>query len=149
MLRVPPGLVFLAAGFLIWGLARVAPAARVTVPGSRAAAILLGAVGVMLMLLGVASFLRARTTVDPLHPGKASTLVVTGVYRFTRNPMYLGFALMLLAFVFRLSAWPGLIVVGLFVAYMNRFQIAGEEAALEARFGQAARDYRRAVRRWI
>lgn len=149
MPRIPPGLVALAAGFLIWGIARVAPGVRVSVPGGRTAAIVLAAAGVILMALGVVSFLRARTSVDPLRPERASTLVVTGVYRFTRNPMYLGFALMLLALVCRLSAWPGLIVVALFVAYMNRFQIAREEAALEARFGQAARDYRRTVRRWI
>ena len=148
-MRIPPGLVFLAAGFLIWCIARVAPAVRVVVPGSRAVAIVIGAIGVTLVLLGIASFIRARTTADPLHPEKASTLVVSGIYRFTRNPMYLGFAIMLLAFVVRLSAWPGVIVVMLFVAYMNRFQIRPEEAALEARFGDAARDYRRSVRRWI
>ena len=148
-MRIPPGLVFLAAGFLIWGIARLAPAARIVIPGSRAAAIVLGGIGVALMLLGIAAFIRARTTADPLHPEKASTLVVTGIYRYTRNPMYLGFALMLLAFVVRLSAWPAVIVVFLFVAYMNRFQISREEEALEQRFGEGARDYRRSVRRWI
>ena len=84
-----------------------------------------------------------------LHPEKASTLVVSGIYRFTHNPMYLGFALMLLALTSRLSTWPGLLVVALFVGYMNRFQIRPEEAALEARFGDAAREYRRSVRRWL
>lgn len=148
-MRIPPGLVFLAAGFLIWCIARFAPAARVAVPGSRAVAIVLGAIGVTLVLLGIAAFIRARTTADPLHPEKASTLVVRGIYRFMRNPMYLGFALMLLAFVVRLSVWPGVFVVVLFVVYMNRFQIRPEENALEARFGEAARAYRRSVRRWI
>ena len=147
--RIPPGLVFLAAGLLIWCIARFAPAARIVMPGSRAVAIVLGGIGIALVLLGIAAFVRARTTADPLHPEKASTLVMTGIYRYTRNPMYLGFALLLLAFVVRLSAWPGVIVVFLFVAYMNRFQIRPEEQALEARFGDAARDYLRRVRRWV
>ena len=147
--RIPPGLVFLAAGFLIWCIARFEPAVRLIIPGSRVVALVLGSIGVVLVLLGIAAFIRARTTADPLHPEKASTLVVTGIYGFTRNPMYLGFALLLLALVFRMEAWPGVIVVFLFVAYMNRFQISREEDALEARFGQAARDYLRSVRRWI
>lgn len=147
--RIPPGLVAIAGGLAIWAIARSVPASRVPVPGSRLTAAVLLAAGAVLVLLGVASFLRARTTVDPLHPEKASTLVVTGIYRFTRNPMYLGLALMLLALTFRLSAWPGLIIVALFVAYMNRFQIRPEEEALEARFGEAARAYRRSVRRWL
>lgn len=141
--------MFLAAGVLIWCLARFAPSMRVAVPGAREVAIVIGGIGLGVMILGIAAFIRARTTADPLHPEKASTLVVSGIYRVTRNPMYLGFAIMLLAFVVRLSAWPGVIVVVLFVAYMNRFQIRPEEDALEARFGEAARDYRRSVRRWI
>lgn len=149
MPRIPPGLVALAGGLTIWAIARYVPASRIALPGSRELAAVFFAIGVALMSLGVASFLRARTSVDPLHPEKASTLVVTGIYRFTRNPMYLGFALMLLALTLRLAVWPGLFVVALFVAWMNRFQIRPEEEALEARFGDAARDYRRAVRRWI
>lgn len=147
--RVPPGLIFLTAGFLIWCIARFVPAARVAVPGTRTAAIAIGAAGGALVVFALAGFIRARTTADPLHPEKASALVVSGLYRFTRNPMYLGLALLLLAFVVRLSVWPGVIVVLLFVAYMNRFQIRPEEDALEARFGEAAREYRRTVRRWI
>lgn len=148
-MRIPPGLVALAGGMAIWLLARYVPVSRIAVPGNRVMAAVTFGIGVALMLLGVASFLRARTSVDPLHPEKASTLVVTGIYRFTRNPMYLGFALMLLALALRLSVWPGLLIVGLFVACMNRFQIRPEEAALDARFGDAAREYRRSVRRWI
>jgi protein-S-isoprenylcysteine O-methyltransferase Ste14 len=148
-MRIPPGLVALAGALAIWAMARYVPGARVAVPGHRVMAAVFLIIGAVLMVLGVASFLRARTSVDPLRPEKASTLVVSGIYRFTRNPMYLGFALMLLALAFRLSAWPGIVIVALFVAYMNRFQIRPEEDALEARFGDAAREYRRAVRRWI
>lgn len=128
-MRIPPGFVALAGGLAIWAIARSVPQSRVVVPGSRGIAVGLGIAGVALMALGVAAFLRARTSVDPLHPEKASTLVVTGIYRITRNPMYLGFAAILLALTFRLSVWPGLLIV--------------------ARFGDAAREYRRAVRRWI
>lgn len=148
-MRIPPGLVALAGGLAIWSIARYVPASRIVVPGNRVMAAIAVVLGVALMAFGVVSFLRARTSVDPIHPEKASTLVVTGIYRFTRNPMYLGFALMLLALTLRVSAWPGLLVVALFVVYMNRFQIRPEEDALDARFGAASREYRRSVRRWI
>jgi len=95
------------------------------------------------------AFRQSHTTVDPVHPERASTLVVGGVYRFTRNPMYLGFALLLLAWVVYLSAWLGVLVIALFVAYMNRFQIKAEERALESQFGQAFREYKKSVRRWL
>ena len=98
---------------------------------------------------GVLSFRRARTTINPLTPEAATTLVISGVYRFTRNPMYLGFLLLLAAWVTWLAnplAWCAL---PLFVAYLNRFQIRPEEAALQSRFGSAFINYQAQVRRWI
>lgn len=148
-MRAPPLVVVFVAALLIWVVARYAPASTLVVPGRGVVAGVIAALGVVIALLGVLAFRQSRTTVDPLHPERASTLVAGGVYRFTRNPMYLGFALLLLAWVVYLSAWLGVLVIALFVAYMNRFQIKAEEQALEARFGQSFLDYKKSVRRWL
>jgi protein-S-isoprenylcysteine O-methyltransferase Ste14 len=98
----------------------------------------------------VTSFRRAQTTVDPTRPAKASALVVGGVYRLSRNPMYLGFLLLLLAWGVYLSHLPSLLLAPLaFVLYLNRFQITPEERALESLFGDEYRAYKREVRRWL
>jgi protein-S-isoprenylcysteine O-methyltransferase Ste14 len=85
-----------------------------------------------------------------LQPAQAASMVTSGVYRFTRNPMYLGMFCLLAAW----AAWLGRLaplLAGLpaFVLYMNRFQIRPEERALEQRFGAAFREYAARVRRWI
>ncbi|MBL38975.1 MAG: protein-S-isoprenylcysteine methyltransferase [Xanthomonadales bacterium] len=147
--KIPPVLVVIVAGLLIWAISRYVPSPSVIVPGKDLVAAVLVAVGAVVVVLGVVSFRRASTTVDPLHPEQASALVVSGVYRVTRNPMYLGFAIVLLAWVFYLSAWPALVVVVAYVAYISRFQIEPEEQALEARFGEAFLDYKQSVRRWL
>jgi protein-S-isoprenylcysteine O-methyltransferase Ste14 len=148
-LRVPPVVIVLIAALLIWGIARYVPAPRLVLPGSSIIAGVIAAAGIVVTLLGVVAFRQSHTTVNPLHPEQASTLVAGGVYRFTRNPMYLGFALVLLAWVVYLSAWLGVLVIALFFAYMQHFQIKSEEQALESRFGQAFLEYKKSVRRWL
>lgn len=105
--------------------------------------------GVCVALLGVASFRRARTTVNPLKPEKASALVMSGIYRYTRNPMYLGLLLALLGWAFFLSNALAFLSLPAFILYMNRFQIAPEERVLAARFGQEFAAYLSKVRRWL
>jgi protein-S-isoprenylcysteine O-methyltransferase Ste14 len=100
-------------------------------------------------LAGVVEFRKHKTTVDPRCPDKASGLVDTGVYRFSRNPMYVGFALFLVATVVALGAPLLLLGVLLFVIYMNRFQIRPEEQCLFDLFGATYEQYTRKVRRWL
>jgi len=113
------------------------------------AAVLVGSAGVAIALAGVLQFRRARTTVNPLQPSAASALVIRGVYKWTRNPMYLGMALVLLGWAIYLSSLAAAAVLPVFVAYLNRFQIAPEERALQARFGDEFARYRNTVRRWF
>ena len=125
------------------------PAMDVIVPGKRVIAGVLGAAGVLLDLAGLVNFLRAKTTVNPLKPAAASALVTAGVYRITRNPMYLGMAILLAAWGVYLANVAALAVLPLFIVYTNRFQIAPEERALEARFGAEYSRYCERVRRWL
>lgn len=105
--------------------------------------------GGLLAIAGVVEFARQKTTVDPRTPQKASALVVTGVYSISRNPMYVGFALWLLALVVYLRSPLLLSGVIFFVIYMNRFQIEPEERALSAMFGAEWEHYKARVRRWL
>ncbi|WP_413111459.1 methyltransferase family protein [Thaumasiovibrio sp. DFM-14] len=112
-------------------------------------ALLLAIVSVTIMLLGVITFRRYKTTVDPRYPHKSRALVTSGIYRLTRNPMYLG----MVGLLFALTIWYanplGLLSVILFCFYIKRHQIAIEEAHLRAKFGAEFDDYCRQVRRWI
>jgi protein-S-isoprenylcysteine O-methyltransferase Ste14 len=87
--------------------------------------------------------------VNPMTPEASSALVVAGIFRWTRNPMYLGMLVVLIAWALWLSNALAFIVLPLFVAYLNRFQILPEERALQARFGAEFERYCRSVRRWL
>ena len=147
--KVPPPVVALTAAAIIWGISRLAPqlamhsGIRVTV------SLAIVVAGVVFSVAGILSFRRAHTTANPTRPEEASSLVSTGIYRVTRNPMYFGLFLVLVAWaVFLSSAWALLGVAG-FVLYMNRFQIAPEERALSRRFGSEYASYKASVRRWL
>lgn len=99
--------------------------------------------------LGVAQFARAKTTVNPLNIAKASALVTTGVFGWTRNPMYLGMASVLVAWALFLSVPWVMLGPGLFAAFITRFQIIPEEHVMAAKFGAEYEVYRARVRRWI
>ena len=111
--------------------------------------LLLVALGGAADLAGLLAFRRHRTTVNPLAPQNSSTVVQDGIYRYSRNPMYLGMALLLTAWAVWLAQPACLLVLPLFVAYITRFQILPEERILLARFGAPYQDYLRRVRRWL
>ena len=152
-LKVPPPAVALASAgamkLLSWLPGRGALADAATGEGLQLLAPVIAALGVGIALAGVVEFRRAQTTVNPLKPETSSRLVTSGIYRHTRNPMYLGMAVVLLAWAAWLgSAWslPG---IAMFAAYLTRFQILPEEAALQRIFGKEFAEYRERVRRWL
>lgn len=148
-LKIPPVAVAFIAMGLIWLSDRLLPglSAQSSLRGPLSLLLLLAGAG--LGVAGVLQFRRAQTTVDPFHLDRASAMVASGVYARTRNPMYLGLALIVAAF----AAWYGNLVGGLivplFVLYMNRFQIVPEERMLSIKFGAPYRNYCGKVRRWI
>lgn len=147
--RIPPPIVGLLSAGLMWLLARELPQYRIPAPGATEAAILLAMIGAAIDLAGLAAFRKARTTINPLRPEKASSLVQNGIYRYTRNPMYLGMLVLLLAWTAYLAHPAAFAMLPLFVLYLNRFQIAPEERALARLFGAEFDAYRNRVRRWI
>ena len=148
-LKIPPPVVALICVAAMWAVAQVTPAFGF----SREVRWLLVGVfvlaGLFFDLRGLLSFLRARTTINPVKPHQASSLVTTGVYRFTRNPMYVGLVSMLVAVAIFLDAPFTLTGVMAFVLYINRFQIQPEEAVLLKIFGDSYRAYCERVPRWL
>lgn len=110
---------------------------------------ILAAAGAGVAGAGVVAFRRQRTTVDPRYPERATALVAAGIYRWTRNPMYLGFTSVALGAAAALGSPMALLGPGLLAVYLDRIQIPAEEHALLARFGASFESYRRTVRRWI
>ena len=148
-LRVPPPAVAAVAALLMWLAAEAVPVLDFPLPGREWISFVIAAAGLLILAAALVQFRRAKTTIDPIHPDAASTLVVGGIYRLTRNPMYLGLLTVLLGWAIWLANAAAFAVLPLFVAYLNRFQIGPEERALEACFGEAFGNYRRAVRRWL
>lgn len=148
-LKIPPLVIVLIIAGLMWLVARIAPEGGFRFPGRNGFAICFALAGIAIVSLGMAAIRRAGTTVNPLKPESASALVITGIYKRTRNPMYFGLLLVLLAWAIFLSNWLTLLFLPLFIAYMNRFQIEPEERALDSNFGEEFAAYKAKVRRWI
>jgi protein-S-isoprenylcysteine O-methyltransferase Ste14 len=147
-LKIPPVALVLIVAALMQFVSSAAPYMNFMFPSRWISSGSL-ALGAAICISGVVSFRRARTTVNPTTPGSASSLVVSGIYKFTRNPMYLGFLLALLGWALFLSNAIALAFVPAFVVYMNRFQIRPEERALASLFTHEYSAYLARVRRWV
>ena len=148
-LKIPPPLVALGTGILMWLAASLMPPFDIPDIIRVSATLTLALVGIGLDLTGLITFLRARTTINPLKPTATAALVTTGLYRFTRNPMYLGMLLVLLGWAMFLSNLAALLIAPLFALYITRFQIIPEERVLTEKFGTAFMVYQSQVRRWL
>ena len=107
------------------------------------------ALGALLVVQGARTFWRHETTIDPVDLERASTLVTGGIFRLSRNPMYVGFAAVLVGWAVCLAAPWSLAGPVAFVLFTTRFQIVPEERVMRAKFGRAYDDYRAQVRRWV
>jgi protein-S-isoprenylcysteine O-methyltransferase Ste14 len=133
----------------MWTVANIPPVFQLPNSARVPVAAVLIAIGAAIGIGGVMSFRRANTTVNPLKPETTAALVSTGVYSFTRNPMYLGMLLVLLAWALYLSSIWSFVGPVLFVSYITRFQIVPEERVLARLFGPPFAEYKKRVRRWI
>ncbi len=149
-LKIPPPLVALVCALLAWQLARTMPTLVLLPGGLRVPiAIFLVGIGFAFAAAGLLAFRRAHTTINPHSPTATRSIVRTGPYRFTRNPMYFGLACVLIGFCVWLGNPVAFLAVAIYVAYLTRFQIVPEERVLAEKFGAPYQDYLRAVRRWI
>jgi protein-S-isoprenylcysteine O-methyltransferase Ste14 len=148
-LRIPPPVVTLLVAGAMWGISHAAPLLELPALVRAGVAGTFFVAGAIISIAGIVSFRRAKTTVNPMKPETTSSLVCAGIYRISRNPMYLGILFALIAWaVFLSSAWA-LAGPAAFVLYINRFQIAPEERVMLTLFGGAYSDYKSEVRRWL
>jgi protein-S-isoprenylcysteine O-methyltransferase Ste14 len=148
-LRIPPRLVALAIGLAMWAASDAGPRFNLLQSHHWATALVGALIGAAVTFAGAITLRAAKTTLLPMKPRNTSALVTHGIYRLSRNPMYLGLALALVGWAAFLSAaWPLLGPI-LFVLYVNRFQIRPEERALTDLFGVEYTNYSRQVRRWL
>lgn len=148
-LKIPPVAQGVIALVLVWLLSRYWPVRRIDFMFKGVVSLGLIGAGVLVGAWAVATFIKLRTTVDPRYPDKASRLVVVGIYKYSRNPMYLAILLVLLGVALHRGALSSVLVVPLFVVYINRYQIAPEERSLAQQFGESYRHYAGRVRRWL
>jgi protein-S-isoprenylcysteine O-methyltransferase Ste14 len=147
--KIPPPVVGALVAAAMWSVSALGPQFPIATGPKYAAVAILAVAGVAFDLLGLLAFRAFRTTVNPLKPERASAMVTSGVYRVSRNPMYVGMVLLLLAWAVYLSALLPFAGPPIFVLYITRFQIQSEERVLKGIFGEEYSAYAARVRRWL
>lgn len=148
-LKVPPVAQVIITAAAMYGVSKMVPALTFSLNGSTALAVALGVMGLSLGIMGVTQFRIAQTTPNPQALEKVSSLVTSGVYQYSRNPMYVGLVLILLGWAFYLSHLLAFVLLPIFILYITRFQIQPEERMMAQKFGKTYQDYLNKVRRWI
>ena len=133
----------------MFGITRYVEAGRFAFPLQAPAAGMLLVVSLVLMVAAGLTFVRAKTTINPLRPERTSSLVTTGVFTWSRNPIYFADLLLLAALALWLGQAFAFALLPLFVVYLNHFQIVPEEETLLRLFGAQYDAYRSRVRRWL
>ena len=148
-LIIPPGVqvIFFSSAMLV--ISRYSVKANFSFTGVNEFALLCLIGGVAMIGSGIVTFIKAKTTVTPLHPDKASSLVTMGIYQYMRNPMYFGLLLILFSYGLYLQNLASLFVLPIYVWFISKYQIMPEEEALYKVFGDDYKNYQDRVRRWI
>lgn len=148
-MHIPPPVFALGAVLILYGGDKILPGLSIHPQGQWLVGAICVVLGVVIAAVSVRRFSQESTTITPAHPEKTSALVTDGIYRYTRNPMYLGMAFCIAGIGIGLGSLLTLVVLPVFVWLITHIQISIEEQALEKLFGAAYREYKSAVRRWI
>ena len=148
-LKIPPPIYALLFAWLMWIADSYFPLADLINPPWNKLALIILPVAIFIDFWSLFLFFRAHTSPSPLHPEKASHLVTSGIYRYSRNPMYLGLVLLLVSWGIFLGSLVALLLIPLFVFLLTGLQIIPEEKILDEKFGQQYREYKQKVRRWL
>lgn len=148
-LKVPPPLVLALAALLTYAAGAWFPGLTIRFPGQNVLAGILFCLGLLPDVIALRAFMRRKTTINPMAPDKTRTLVTDGIYRISRNPMYLGLLVLLIAISLYFGSLVSFLIVPAFVWYLTEFQIKPEEDRLRKIFGEPYEDYLSNVRRWV
>ena len=147
--KIPPLVVTAFAGILMYFTSVYSYEITFRLPMNFEILLIFIAMGIMFAVAGVVSFKIHKTTVNPVNTANVSTLVKTGIYKYTRNPMYVGMFMWLMGYGIYLTNPINILPLGIFVYYMNKYQIKPEEAFLFSAFGDDYIKYKQSVRRWL
>ena len=148
-LKIPPPLIALIFSVLMWGVSLLSNHAPLESALVVPLSVFIFLAGLAINISAAFSFRKADTTMNPMNPKKATNLVDTGVYKLSRNPMYLGFLFILIGWTIWLGSVFNIAILLLFIWYITIFQIVPEEKVLEVLFAEEFESYRSKVRRWI
>ena len=148
-LKIPPAVQLFISAILMWIISIYADNFRFIFKYNNELALFCLIIGGTIIVFGIAAFRKAETTVTPLHPDKASSLVAMGIYQYTRNPMYFGLLLILFSIGLYLQNLASMFVLPIYIWFISKYQIIPEEEALHKLFGQDYINYQDRVRRWI
>lgn len=137
------------ATFFIWLFARYVPLYHIAFHHQNLVVWVLIGTGGIIAISAIRAFIKLSTTIDPREPGKASELVSIGIYRYSRNPMYLGILLVLSGIALYFGALSSVLVIAAFVGFISKYQIVPEEMALQDKFAESYAQYSQKVRRWL
>ncbi len=147
-LKIPPALQFTIFALLMYGITQLS-GNHFKFKFQYIVVLTFVILGIFVGLTAVYSFKKAKTSVDPLTPSKASKLVTSGLYNYTRNPMYLALLLVLIALFFKCGNYYNIPILIIFIWYITTFQIKPEEKVLTEIFPDNFTNYCKKVRRWI
>ena len=145
--KIPPPIVTATFGLIIYFSKSFSPV--YSFENSNMISVIFLLFGLGIFSAAVQSFKKHKTTINPLSPDKASSLVNSGIFSYSRNPMYLGMLFILLSISFKFNISGGLFISFLFKIYITRFQIIPEEKAMAKLFGEEFITYKNQTRRWI
>ena len=145
--KIPPPIITLICGLGIYFSRPLFPKYNYVSTDIIAASFLL--LGIIILITAVLSFKRHSTTPSPLQPEKASYLVVSSIFKYSRNPMYLGMLLILISMTIKFNFAGGILIIFAFIAFITKFQIIPEETVLERLFGKEFIRYKKKTKRWI
>ncbi len=148
-LKIYPPVVLFVSMLLTYGLSRFIPVLQLGLPYPKFISAVFTLIGLLVLLLAAIAFWRVDTTVHPHTPNETKTVVQTGLFAVSRNPMYVGMLFILLGVCYFYSTLTGFIAPVFFVAYITAFQIKPEEEVLAAKFGEDYMHYKSTVRRWL
>lgn len=149
-LKIPPPAYLLIFGFLMWAIAKkLLPEFTWLESPWNYIGFPFMALALFMDVTALVQFVRAKTTPNPFSPSKTNELVTKGVYRFSRNPMYVGLLFWLIGWALFLGNFISFLLLPLFIWVLTVQQILPEESILEEKFGQAYLDYKKRVRRWF
>ncbi|ORU92191.1 MAG: hypothetical protein A6F70_01935 [Cycloclasticus sp. symbiont of Bathymodiolus heckerae] len=148
-LKIPPPVLALIMAASMWGCQEPLNVITFELENKLTICLWLAALGLLVDACALWLFMWARTTVNPIKPNKATALVTSGIYRYTRNPMYVGNFIFLTAWLIWLGSPLNVVFLIFYVLYMNRFQISVEERILSEKFGEEYAQFCQSVRRWI